>query len=101
MRLLNPGCRFNHQQGDPCDAEQLRRTGADTAQAIIIGGLQGVAAKEADALTISLILLLQEVLLQGGRDPARPLHIVGMVSQPTSGMCRRGFWHMSAAFICH
>lgn len=78
-KLFAPGCRFTHQKGDPADAEQLRQAGAGIAQSVIIGGLQGRPAKEADALTISVILLLQEVLLKSGRDSQVPAHIVGMV----------------------
>ena len=78
-KFLAPGCRFTHQKGDPANADQLRKANADTAQAIILGGLQSRPAKEADALTIAIILLLQEVLMTGGRDPRFPAHIVGMV----------------------
>ena len=44
-----------------------------------MGGLQSRPAKEADALTISVILLLQEVMTVSGRDTSYPAHIVGMV----------------------
>ncbi|MCJ1468197.1 hypothetical protein MMC07_006825 [Pseudocyphellaria aurata] len=81
-RFLNPGCRFVFQEGDPASAEQLRKAGADRTQAIIVGGLQSRPAKEADALTISVILLLQEVLTVSGRDTSYPAHIVGMVRSP-------------------
>ncbi|KAK9797373.1 hypothetical protein WJX73_006662 [Symbiochloris irregularis] len=81
-KLLAPGCRFTHVEGDPANADSLRKAGAAGAQAIIIGGLQARSAKESDALTISVILLLQEVLMNSSRERGFPAHIVGMVRQP-------------------
>ena len=70
----------------------LRRPPARTAgterplylQAFIIGGLEGRAAKEADAMTLAVLVMLQDVLLKLGRgsikkNGAGPLHVVGMV----------------------
>ena len=86
-KLLAPGCRFSHVKGDPASSESLRRAGAQGAQAIIIGGLQRRPAKEADALTLSLILLLQGELLSSGRSPDFPAHIVGMVGPSLRFRC--------------
>ena len=48
-----------------------------------MGGLEGRPAKEADAMTLAVLVMLQDVLLKLGRDAARkamgPLHVVGMV----------------------
>ena len=45
--------------------------------------MEGRSSKEADAITLGMLVTLQDVLLQLGRDTApeqlQPLHVVGMV----------------------
>ena len=41
--------------------------------------MDGRPAKEADALTIALVMLIQQCLSAAGRGESNPAHIVGMV----------------------
>lgn len=68
-------------EGDPANREALQRSGVAFCDSVIIGGVMDERqAKEADALTITLVMLLQECLAAAGRDESNPAHIVGMVS---------------------
>ena len=68
-------------EGDPANRELLQKAGVAFCDSVIIGGiLDGRPAKEADALTITLVMLVQECLAAAGRDETNPAHIVGMVS---------------------
>lgn len=64
-----------------------------------MGGLQSRPAKEADALTISVILLLQEVMTVSGRDTSYPAHIVGMVRTALHSQHRA--WQQSSEGATH
>ena len=71
---------FEFVEGDPANRELLQKSGVAFADSIVIGGiLDGRPAKEADALTITLVMLVQECLAAAGRDDSNPAHIVGMV----------------------
>ena len=58
--------------------------GCVCAQSLIVGGMEGRSSKEADAITLGMLVTLQDVLLQLGRDSTpehlQPLHVVGMAS---------------------
>lgn len=70
-------------EGDPTQMELLEQAGVPFSDTIIIGGtLSGRSAKEADALTLASLMLVQECLGGSGRDTAQPAHIVGMVRCP-------------------
>lgn len=70
-------------EGDPANRELLQKAGIAFCDSIIIGGiLDGRPAKEADALTITLVMLVQECLVAAHRDESNPAHIVGMASYP-------------------
>lgn len=81
---------FEFVEGDPANRELLQKSGVAFCDSVIIGGiLDERPAKEADALTITLVMLLQECLAAAGRDESNPAHIVGMVSSlpPPASPC--------------
>lgn len=66
--------------GEPGNAENLMKAGTHMADSIIVGSiLDSADAKQADALTVALIMLIQEVLATSGRDKSNSAHIIGMV----------------------
>lgn len=74
---------FEYVEGDPANRELLQQSGVAFCDSVIIGGiLDERPAKEADALTITLVMLVQECLAAAGRDDSNPAHIVGMVCDP-------------------
>ena len=67
-------------EGEPGDAAVLKKAGVGIADSIIIGSiLDAVDAKQADALTVALIMLVQECLASAGRNSKNSAHIIGMV----------------------
>lgn len=76
------GTTYEFVEGDPANRELLQKAGVAFCDSVIVGGiLDGRPAKEADALTITLVMLVQECLAAAGRDESNPAHIVGMVGQ--------------------
>lgn len=89
------GTTFEFLQGDPANRDLLQEAGVAFCDSIIIGGiLDGRPAKEADALTIAMVMLVQECLSAAGRDESNPAHIVGMVCPkcPNSLMTKGNYW---------
>lgn len=74
------GTSFEFVEGDPAHQGLLQKAGVGMSDSVIIGGtIDKRPPKEADALTLSLVMLVQECLV--GSDRAHnPTHIVGMVS---------------------
>ncbi|KAK9815434.1 hypothetical protein WJX72_003650 [[Myrmecia] bisecta] len=79
---LLASCKFAHIQGDPAQQALLKKAGVANAHAIIVGGVDSRPPKEGDALTLSVILLLNDVMVASGRDARNPVHIVGTVRRP-------------------
>mmetsp|Transcript_19941 Transcript_19941/g.60258 ORF Transcript_19941/g.60258 Transcript_19941/m.60258 type:complete len:961 (+) Transcript_19941:333-3215(+) len=76
-------CKIFWQEGDPLDERQLQRAGAAEADAVILGSADGQPPKQADALVLSTLVVLQGAVVKGDRDSDRPpLHVVGMVRRP-------------------
>ena len=73
---------FEFLEGDPAQMDLLAKAGVPFSDAVVIGGvLERRPAKEADALTMALIMLVQECVGASGRESGSPTHIVGMVSR--------------------
>ncbi|KAL3139211.1 hypothetical protein ABBQ32_005982 [Trebouxia sp. C0010 RCD-2024] len=79
---LMPSCRFKHMQGDAMDSQLLRNAGIDTADAVIVGNAHDADPKDADAQTLGLLLLIQDILVDVGRDASHPCHVVSTVRRP-------------------
>ncbi|KAA6419289.1 MAG: hypothetical protein FRX49_10813 [Trebouxia sp. A1-2] len=79
---LLPRCRFKHLEGDSMDGQVLRNAGVINADAIIIGNAHDADPKDADAQTLGVLLLIQDILVHDGRDQQRPCHIVSTVRRP-------------------
>ncbi|KAL0047458.1 hypothetical protein WJX82_003858 [Trebouxia sp. C0006] len=79
---LMPSCRFKHLEGDSMDGQVLRNAGIINADAIIIGNAHDADPKDADAQTLGVLLLIQDILVHDGRDQQRPCHIVSTVRRP-------------------
>ena len=75
------GTSFAFVEGDPAQMDLLNTAGVQFSDAIIVGGTDSRPDKEADALTLSMVMLTQECLAVSGRDPSNPAHIVGMVRE--------------------
>ena len=90
---------FEFLEGDPAQMDLLAKAGVPFSDAVIIGGvLEQRPAKEADALTMALIMLVQECVGASGRESGSPTHIVGMVSRnPPCSCCYtlRSYVYMS------
>ncbi len=51
--------RFAFLEGDPADLTALRKADVGTAAAVVVAGLSARGAKEADALVLTTMLLVQ------------------------------------------
>jgi len=56
---LGGGVRFAFLEGDPADLTALRKADVGTAAAVVVAGLNERGAKEADALVLTTMLLVQ------------------------------------------
>lgn len=72
------GTTIDFIEGDPAQADLIQKSGIPRSDAIIIGGTLEKLPKEADALTLSLVMLIQECLAGSGRGTKNPAHIIGM-----------------------
>lgn len=79
---LMPSCRFKHTEGDAMDGQVLRNANIVDADAIILGNAHDADPKDADAQTLGLLLLIQDILVHDERDQQRPCHIVSTVRRP-------------------
>ena len=78
-QLKNVSLKF--VEGESGDPGVLKKAGVAFAESIIVGSILDTAdAKQADALTVALIMLIQECLANAGRSGKNAAHIIGMVS---------------------
>jgi hypothetical protein len=79
-------------EGEPANRTLLQKAGVAFCDSVIIGGWEGArSGKDADAMSLALMMLIQECLAGSGRDDSNPAHIVGMVRFATcKGYMNRG-----------
>ena len=56
---LGAGVRFAFLEGDPADLSVLRKAEVGSAAAVVVAGMGERGAKEADALVLTTLLLVQ------------------------------------------
>ncbi|KAK9836266.1 hypothetical protein WJX81_000586 [Elliptochloris bilobata] len=79
---MGSAVRFAFLEGDPADLGVLRKAEVGTAAAVVVAGLGERGAKEADALVLTTLLLVQELAGAAKRNASNPAHVVGTVRQP-------------------
>ena len=73
---LGSGVRFAFLEGDPADLAVLGKAEAGSAAAVVVAGMGERGAKEADALVLTTLLLVQVGLL-----PRLPAHSARQIAQ--------------------
>lgn len=73
-------CKFRLIHGDPTKAEMLKEAGVESADALIVGGIEHKDHREADAVMLAMLMVLQDACARYQRSSRTPLHVIGQVA---------------------
>ncbi|KAK9861239.1 hypothetical protein WJX84_011733 [Apatococcus fuscideae] len=72
-------CKFRLIHGDPTKTEMLNNAGVENADSLIVGGIEHKDHREADAVMLAMLMVLQDACARYKRSSRKPLHVIGQI----------------------